>query len=334
MPDALLCFEPNWATVLISERPSGRGFHADVGECPFIAKEAVAITRCAFGHHGQAAQHLSCDEIRYRRIDEHIMTYSKRNLVFCFCVTMILAGTPAMVIPSSAESAGELPANEILKNAQEKYASLTSYSDTGRTVSEINGTRLTTTFKVKLARPGFYLIEWEQPVHASYTNSGAVWSAGDGDFMRMGSNLQKRASREEALGSATGVSGSAAATIPGTFFRMNWGNQLDASVSQSTKQLDEKVGDVDCYVFTSQSKGRTSTLYIGKKDFLIHQVKTVTSDEAMKVALAEAAKSHPEIRLPQPQVGPQGVISTETHENIVVNEKYSNGIFVPHDAGK
>jgi hypothetical protein len=130
-----------------------------------------------------------------------------------------------------------------------------------------------------------------------------------------------------ALGGATGISGGAAATIPGTFFRMNWGNQLGGSAVNEKKQPDEKIGGADCYVLTSDLKGRTRTLWIGKQDFLIHQARTVTSAEAMKATLAEAAKRLPESIAGRPKSEPQGITSTETHANIVLNKKFSSADF-------
>ena len=115
---------------------------------------------------------------------------------------------------------------------------------------------------------------------------------------------------------------------------MNWGNQLGAGLLQFQKQPDAKVGDVVCYVFTSELKGRTTTLYFGKQDFLIHQVRTVTSNDAVKETLAKAATRHPEIVLSVPQSASSGIISTETHENIVLDQKFSPADFVPKDAEK
>ena len=132
-----------------------------------------------------------------------------------------------------------------------------------------------------------------------------------------------------ALAGATGISGGAADTIPGIFFKLNWGNQFGDSVWSEKQQADEKVGDVDCYVFTSDSKGPTKTLWIGKQDFLIHQVRTVTSAEAMKTVLAEAEKRNPEMSALLHRFEPQDNTSTETHGNIVVNQPFSNGDFVP-----
>ena len=258
-----------------------------------------------------------------------IMTYAKLKLAAGIGAGIILAGGATTVVFSSGGTGTDLAAGQILKQAQEKYASLTSYSDEGKTVATINGTTLTTTFRIKLARPGFYLIEWEEPVKANYTNKGAVWSAGQGDFLRMGSDAQKQGSQETALASATGISGGAAATIPGTFFSMNWGNQLGSSASSAKRRADEKVGEVVCYVFTSDLKGQTRTLWIGKEDLLIHQVRTVTSAAAIEAGRAEAVKRNPEIAARLLKSKPQSITSTETHENIVVNQKFADKDFVP-----
>ncbi len=242
---------------------------------------------------------------------------------------ILVGGAATMVLPAAG---AELPPDEIFQKAREKYASLTSYLDEGKTVASLNGTTITTTFKIKLARPGFYLIEWEQSSGSFFstttTRAQAVWSAGEGDFLDMGIGTQQQANQEMALASATGISGGAAATIPGTFFKLNWGDQLGLPVADEKQQAGEKVGDVDCYVFTSELKGRTRTLWIGRTDFLIHQVKTVTSAEALKTALAEAAKSHPEIATPPLVSALQGISSIETHANIILNQKSSPADFV------
>lgn len=95
------------------------------------------------------------------------------------------------------------------------------------------------------------------------------------------------------------------------------------------RQADEKVGDVDCCVFTSEAKGRVKTIWIGKQDFLIHQVRTLTSAEAMKAALRQAAKVTPvmDARLAEMEKTVSDSTSTETHEHIVVNQKFSPADF-------
>jgi RNA polymerase sigma factor (sigma-70 family) len=257
-----------------------------------------------------------------------IMTYAKLKLAIGISAAIMLAGGAATVVLSSDGIGDNLQTSEIFKKAQEKYASLTSYSDEGQTVAILNGSTITTTFTIRLARPNLYRIEWQQNNESAFsttkTKTQAVWSAGNGDFLEMGKGVQKQASQENALASATGISGSAAATIPGTFFKMNWGNQLE-SVSDEKQQSDEKVGDVDCYVFTSELKGKgtTKTIWIGKRDFLIHQVRKVTSAEGLQSALDAAAERNPEIAARLPKIKSQGITSTETHTNIVVNQIFS-----------
>ena len=68
-------------------------------------------------------------------------------------------------------------------------------------------------------------------------------------------------------------------------------------------------------------------MWIGKQDFLIHQVRIVTSAASMKAIMAEGAKLHPEIAARLPKIEYTDMTSTETHENIVVNQKFSAADF-------
>lgn len=95
--------------------------------------------------------------------------------------------------------------------------------------------------------------------------------------------------------------------------------------AREKQEPDEKVGNVNCYVFTRELKGRTRTLWIGKKDCLIHQVRTIMSTEAMKAALDKSAK----ITGIHSQNVPSGMTSTETHVDIVLNKKFSPSDFRP-----
>jgi outer membrane lipoprotein-sorting protein len=261
------------------------------------------------------------------------MAYARRKLALGISVAIILMGSATTVVLSSGLAGETLPAADIIKRAQAKYASLTNYSDEGRSIATIDGMTITTEFTIRLAQTNLYRIEWQQNRVSSFsaikTKAQAVWSAGEGDFLELGSGAIRQVGLEMALAGATGISGGAADTIPGIFFKLNWGNQFGDSVLSEKQQADEKVGDVDCYVFTSDSKGPTRTLWIGRQDFLIHQVRTVTSAEAMKTVLAEAAKRNPEKSALLHTFEPQDSTSTETHGNIVVNQQFSNGDFIP-----
>jgi hypothetical protein len=178
-------------------------------------------------------------------------------------------------------------------------------------------------FIILLARTNLYKIVWWQG-EDSYTPKGAVWSAGTGDFLWMsvlGGKAQKEQSQELALASATGVSGGAAASIPGTFFKLHWGGVL-AGAAKTTRLPDAKIDDTDCYVLKNGSDGRTNTLWIGKQDFLIHQIENDISGSLVKRMMEEQAKSHPQIRASLDAAGEQlfqDMRMVETHQNIVVN---------------
>ena len=114
--------------------------------------------------------------------------------------------------------------------------------------------------------------------------------------------------------------------IPGTFFNMMWGGQLN--LLPSTERLaDEKVGEVECYVLMERTIDRTRTILIGKQDFLIHQIRRTTSAESVKETMDEDAIEHPQIDHTRIKI--TAITWVETHSNIVLNQKFSATDFVP-----
>jgi RNA polymerase sigma factor (sigma-70 family) len=245
------------------------------------------------------------------------MTWLKLKFVIGVGTAALLVGGLVTMAISQTSNDEKLTMAEIFKKSQAAYASLSSYSDEGKTVAIVNGMTLTITFNIKLARPNLYHVRTERLINPEFTNSETHWSAGDGDFMQLDNGSAMR--QDNGLWNAGGQ----VADIPGTFFKIPWGNQLGGLASSETRQADEKVGDVDCYVFTSELKGTTKTLWIGKKDFLIHQVRDVTGAEAVRAALDHAEK----VTGVHQQNAPQGITSTETHMNIVVNRQFSPSDF-------
>jgi hypothetical protein len=189
------------------------------------------------------------------------------------------AAPPAPAADSTNTIDPAAPANDgvtsdaIIKKAKATYAALQSYSDTGTASTQMGTFATTTTFTTLLQRPGFYLVSWQSN---GLSNKGMVWADGTGDFLQAsGLGLKKESSREMALASATGISGGIAAGIPGTFFAEAWGNKLGGKYQRTA---DEKIDGVDCYVLASKintsSRNLLTTLWIGRQDSLIHQIKT------------------------------------------------------------
>ncbi len=247
---------------------------------------------------------------------------------------LILLANGAMTTVLSDNVAGEdLSPGQIFQKLHEQYAALTSYSDQGTVVATMNDTTTTTTFTTQLARTNFYMIEWRQTIESPYATNNAdvqaVWSSGAGNFLEMGLGPQNEESREIALAKATEISGGAAGTVPQTFFDVQWGSPLNDSGLDENRLADGKVSDMDCYVLARELQGRTRTLWIGKQDFLIHQVRTVTSAEAMRTMLAATYIQSPALTTLLRSSNPNFFIRTETHTGIVVNKQFLRSDFVP-----
>ena len=313
------------------------------------------------------------------------MTWLKLKFAVGVGVAALIAGGAATVAVSQTGGGDKLTAQEITGRSRVAYAALSSYSDSGTVVSEIAGQNVTTTFNTRLQRPNLYRIDWTQTT-GPYTSKGVVWSDGRGDNLQItapdfliaaagqkkNDKPQKMPNMKTALALATPLSGSAASTIPGTFFDQDLGDFAAPAASGRfplQKEKDAKVGDVDCYVVSSAmidlskvpsigKHGTVSTmLWIGKKDLLIHQSRTkyvekvdentASSDQAIDEAIKTSLKMQnkpatpeaiaamrPQMKTIMKQVQTtlksgfeSGLVSTQTHENIVVNEKLSPADF-------
>jgi hypothetical protein len=138
--------------------------------------------------------------------------------------------------------------------------------------------------------------------------------------------------QEMALAGATGISGDAAGEIPAAFFETKWANPFCCLAKGLVRQADEKVGDTDCYVFSGGTKDLMRTIWIGKEDFLIRQIRSVTSAAYEKAVLAQANKlnaTSPDELQSLPKLEPTGNTSIETHTKIVVNQTLVRADFEP-----
>src|ERR1035437_6205775 len=296
-----------------------------------------------------------------------IMTYVKLKLAIGITAGILLAGGAATVVLSQTSGGDKLTPQEIAKQSQETYAALSSYSDSGTVVAEAAGQTTTTTFNIRLLRPNLYRVDWTQSSGNAPVSKGVVWSAGDGDYFVMGvAEPQKMQNMQMALAAATGVS-SSATIIPATFYKKNYGDVLGAPAlgrTQLKKASDEKVGAVDCYVFSSvidpnklpdqgklpNNTGKigtiTTTFWIGKRDHLIHQTRQTMegrsmrlpqqSDDNIKTILERQNKpATPEaiaawrtqMDAMMKQAQSAKFVFTQTHENISVNQKFSPADF-------
>ena len=255
------------------------------------------------------------------------MNFKKFKKVSGIGSAILLVSGTAMMAQSMDATNSDLSASEIFAKAQANYSSLASYSDEGRVVTTLNGVTSVTTFTTRLARPSFYLIEWQQQGGsevAGDTGVQDVWSSGADNLLERGSGLQSEMTPDIALDEAGCFSSGAAATVPMTFFNLQWKDEWSGSESGQVRQSDERVGGVDCFVLKSETPGQTKTLWIGKQDFLIHQVQTAMSAEGMQGLAAKVTDGNLEIISSL-----HGLISTETHTHIILNSPFLRSDFVP-----
>jgi RNA polymerase sigma factor (sigma-70 family) len=283
-----------------------------------------------------------------------MMTWLKIKFAVSVGAIVLLAGVAATVVISQTATSENLPPKEIVKKAIDKYASLTSYNDTGKFFSVKNEkTNIITTFKIQLGRTNLYRIEFETTVFPAVPTRGAVWSAGEGDFAMFGENnfgsegqTEKLPDMKSALQRA-GLAGWGAANA---FFSLGGSLRVLALGAQIKveRQNDERIGDIDCYVISGTQNNLTRTVWIGKHDFLLHQSQTiakapmrmaadnVTLDKEFEREAKELltkmnqdvtpeaiAAKKAELWQAMKEANSSTTIQTETHLNIVVNQEFS-----------
>ncbi|MDB6021521.1 MAG: hypothetical protein JWQ04_1378 [Pedosphaera sp.] len=202
---------------------------------------------------------------------------------------------------SASASLAALSAAEIVQKVADQYNSLTSYSATGIAVTEMDMSKVDITkmpgmdkipasaqksqefqkmmskpvrtesgFTIRLGRPDFYRIEWENKAGPAGMNVG-VWSAGEGDFVSLSKmKYTKVESRDLALASANGASGGVASTMPAVFFN-DLSSQLNLFKQAAERGEDDTVDGENCYVLNGDAMGVKVTLWITKDTFLIKQ---------------------------------------------------------------
>ena len=238
-------------------------------------------------------------------------------------LTLIPSNT-APVLPSIKND--DLKAADILTMAQQAYASLSTYRDSGWTVHKYGEDAWTNTFDQLLARPNYYRIKVVTAEHP-YIHTNVNWSAGDGDYFQL--------INADIFTNSSGLFGNMAAvspdvTVPAVFFNLNNLSPLSNLTEGEHplfRQQDETVGGVDCYVLTRTNSFEVA-VWIGKKDFLIHRWRSFLSREAY----IESRQSF-ERRTGHKPIGSEDtmpITTIETHENISVNEELTKEEFT-HD---
>jgi len=230
--------------------------------------------------------------------------------------------TGSALIASDNPPSGAPTAGQIFETMRENYATLKSYSDSGQICTALDGGTNVTDFTTRLARPGFYRIQWNQP-DSSDPGTHAAWSLGVSSYIQMGTGIQRQPDRDVSLANLTTSSGGEVATVPTLFFNPQTTDWADKVIGLE-RLADDKIGKIDCYQITGQLEtGETKTFWIGKDDFFIYQIRTEADPGVLRAAWTSTT-GHP---VPGPDV--HSFSSIETFTNIAVNVKLYRPDFVP-----
>jgi len=291
-----------------------------------------------------------------------IMAWSKMKTAIGVGVAILIAGGAATALFSNNISKNknsvayihkpdEPAAVAILQKALTRYATMSTYTDSGMAVITTQNS-LTNTFKIKLGQPNYYLVEWDQRTLPEFSFKGAIWSAGNGDYILNqaagGDTIFKRmkdayAAQVEGMG----FSGEASFFIP-SFFQE--AKQNHGRVSGSLAQgKDDTFDGIDCYVLTETLNDRIIARWIGKQDLLIHQIQTqyLTLPAQKPVSIDDATIEKALVKLGKPvsadtmvwmrsqiqevdqnSANSKSYTVTEIHQNIVVNQPLTKNDFI------
>jgi hypothetical protein len=209
-----------------------------------------------------------------------------------------------------AEPVVQVAPEEVLQNTKQQYASISSYSSEGVVtmnldvsammsamgpevaampgVQEAMGQPQTITysFSVKLSRPNYYSVAWEQ----SMMGGGGVWTTDEGTFLLPDRRRYHRMQNAHfALGIAAGHSVGAAQTIPVAFLGMDHGmlkNVFEEFIPAATEP-DDAIDGEECHVISGTLLGGAATLWIRKSDSLMKQISYELTSEMMDPQISD-----------------------------------------------
>jgi serine/threonine protein kinase len=222
-----------------------------------------------------------------------------------------------------SQAANDLSASDIVALTQRAYATIYTYRDSGRTVSQSGDYIWTNKFSEVLSRMNRYRIEVDTaPFPFSQTN--LWWSDGNSHYWQSGGGS---VFKDYEIGTFISQVNNDS-TVPALFYNLNWGNILAslayASATELVRQKDEAVGGINCYVLEYTNSICADSVWVGKQDFLIRRYrrfipKTAVTDARKNLSIANTNSSP--IR--------SGNTFIQTHENVIVNENLKQEDFMP-----
>jgi RNA polymerase sigma factor (sigma-70 family) len=295
-----------------------------------------------------------------------MMSWTKIKLAAGLGAVILAVGAGTAIALSGGKPETDAPdtatAAKILDQTQKAYAALSSYSDDTQAVLQMSGrpADVRTTVMMRLARTNLYRFEWDKTDYWGGIFKGAAWSAGNGHFLQLPDERKEIPSQDDALMQAREATENLLLWVPSFFSGVHQYKNtaslgltydLQRQWTNMTRDIDEPVGTVDCYVLSGSTRTDRMTVWIGKQDHLIHRVRDVITpivpktvsddvikntaqylyeDDEIKQGLAgqnkpttpaDVAQVRQTIEKSLKSSWGQPFTMIETHENIVVNRK-------------
>lgn len=244
-------------------------------------------------------------------------TKLKTAAVIAVGAALLLAGGAITVGVARKGTDDKSTAADILQKVQASYDALTTYSDSGTTLLKSPGNSSTITFAVKFVRPDRYIIKNTQSRVGQASHTATIWPADGQTFLLLDQTRYFRFAENEnhdPIEASAGFSAASGLSAAGLFFHKSplgshWEGSIEklAASANVVRQSDERVAWVNCYALKMSVPGFWVTLWIGQKDFLIHQRRLV----AMGADPSDAVEY------------------TETHADIEINKTFSQADMTP-----
>lgn len=190
----------------------------------------------------------------------------------------------------------------ILVKMAQKYGTLSSYEDIGVVVStterENSGDIEKIPFKTFFTRPGLFRFEWIDYIPWKEGRLYMIWSTGKATFSYwQPDRYEEEESLERAIAGATGISYSAAYTIPTMLMNYTIGFRfIDLrNLTLTTEEIFE--GELCYHIKGHHPSGDLYDLWISKKDYLLRKSREESKQESQTWIKEEI---HRKIRINQP----------------------------------
>lgn len=212
-------------------------------------------------------------------------------------IWLLLAGLAWPAVAPAEEKASDPDPRALLEDVRRFYRTAPSYVAEGKAMTKVIQPRegvetsIGGTFKILLARPDFYRVEWTLHLDLGKTSQGVVWNDGEGArlYLSDAHAVTPMPSDRAAMSAATGPSMGTSHTIPTLFFGLDEGPSLLERLEEVRLEGEETVGGTRCRILSgSLPSGVDYRLWIGIDQPYLVQIENTLGGTSSQTAIPES----------------------------------------------